>query len=224
MVSKLGAEMASKGDMLLGRILSDGDDRLANDLLSEFLAGYPIDNLRLLLRSDHIEAAKAGAWIASELGEAIEPLVDDLVDLLSHSSKYVRFYSVDSMRLGAGKNRGDAIAETMLLLEDPEKAVRWKAMNFLARLDREQLVASLPYLEGTDIGTLLGQLLWENQQVVLEQVASGNELLQRFAAATAGRLALAGDSTLLSKLVDVGAPEVHEFARDLLDLLEVARS
>lgn len=215
--------MISDGDALLARILSGEDNGLANQLLSELFAGYPVEKLRLLLRSENIEAAKAGAWIASELGEAAGPLVDDLVDLLAHPSKYVRFYVVDAMRLGAGTGEGRAIASTVELLVDPESAVRWKTMNFIARCSREQIVSSLPYLERTSFGPLLQQVLLENRSLVLEQMASGDELQQRFAASTAGRVALAGDSSLLEELYEIGPPEIQEFAGDLLKLIGVAQ-
>ncbi len=66
---------ARAADELIERLLAGGDHEAAHDLLSAFFHGLSLDRLLLLLQSDSEEAAKAGAWIASELGQRAEPLI-----------------------------------------------------------------------------------------------------------------------------------------------------
>lgn len=205
---------------MLEEVLAGANDATANELLSAFFRGYPVEQLRPLLASDSVDAAKAGAWIASELGEAARPLVNDLIRLLSHDSKYVRFFAVDSLLLAAGRDRGDAIAAAIGCITDSTGAVRWKAMEFLARADRAQLVAAVPYLQDPELEHLLQQLLWENVDEVRRQLAEHSMLPLRFAVATAARMTLAGNSTVLEEAQQHPCNEVAEFAGDFLEMMD----
>jgi hypothetical protein len=121
-----------------------------NDLLAEFHRGYPLENLRPLLLNDNAEVAKAGVWIASELGEKGKPLLTDVSPLLQHPDSKVRFSAIDCILLWADPSKGPELAAVVNLIEDPESRVRWKVMDFLSRATREQLVAALSYFEATN--------------------------------------------------------------------------
>jgi hypothetical protein len=73
---------ASRGDELIDRLRAGGNDSSANDLLTEVFRGHPVESLRRLLHGDEETAAKAEAWILSELGVRAAPMMADIVALL----------------------------------------------------------------------------------------------------------------------------------------------
>lgn len=85
------------GEELVSRLLRGeaGSGDLENRLLAEFQTGYPLHKLRLLLRAPDEKVVAAAIWIASELGSDTRPLFDDVVSLMEHPSKQVRFFALD---------------------------------------------------------------------------------------------------------------------------------
>jgi hypothetical protein len=217
-----------RADQLLEEILAGANDSAANQLLTEFLRGYPIARLRLLLQSDEESALRAGAWIASELGKKIAPLVDEVSRMLSHSSRYVRFFLLDALLGGATNEDGQAIARAVLLIRDPDRAVRWKVLNFLARAPRENLAAAVPYLGSALIARSLTWLLEaddapRDRNEVLAKLGDHDPVVRMFAAAAAARL---GQVELHSLEHAAGStdPEVRSFAEEQLEALRNRRS
>jgi hypothetical protein len=214
-------EMTTKGDFLLGLVATGTNGETQHALLNEFFAGYPIDRLGLLLTSELDAAAKAGAWIASELGVSAAPLLDELVKLLRHPSRDVRFFATDGVLLIAGEDRGQAIAMAVSLIDDTDESVRWRVMKSLVRADPEQLVASLPHLSNTDLGVMLHEALLGEESRIGNRIAA-TEREQRFAAVEAGRMALAGHVSILHRVANEACHEVREFATDLIEHIAVA--
>src|SRR6266850_734193 len=118
----------SRGDELLSRVLSrlDGDGVIANDLLSEFQEGYPLENLLQLLTSHEEAVAVSGMWIASELGAKARPLFTEIIERLSHPSSDVRFFALDCLVSCAGPDDKDAVNRGLDLIDDPDPTVVWK--------------------------------------------------------------------------------------------------
>ncbi|HEV2987186.1 MAG TPA: hypothetical protein VG759_02000 [Candidatus Angelobacter sp.] len=114
---------------------------LANELLREFHRGYPFDDLRQLLRSDDQEMVAIAVWIASELGEKCRPLLDQIVPLLAHPMKKIRFEALGCVFWSLPENGCD-LAKALGLLDDPEPGVRWKTLDMLFRLSRTQIEAA----------------------------------------------------------------------------------
>ena len=131
---------------LIAQLVANPDslqvDSLVQELLAQYHQGSPVESLRTLLTSKADRLVGEAVWIASELGEGGRPLLRDIASLLRHHSKKVRFWSIDCVLLWAGRSSGDVVASTVTLLDDPEKAVRWKAMGFLARAPHDQLQAA----------------------------------------------------------------------------------
>jgi len=117
---------------LIDRLRAGGNDSAANDLLTEVFRGHPVESLRRLLHSDEETAVKAGAWILSELGVRAAPMMADIVALLGHPLRYVRFFALDAVLASATSEDGVAVATAIGLINDPDDAVRWKALTFLA--------------------------------------------------------------------------------------------
>jgi len=215
--------MKTHAEHLLNHLLNGGNDSTANELLAEFFDGYPIEKLRLLLESKQETAFKAGAWIASELGERVGPLVDELSRSLEHSSRYVRFFILDAILSGATNEHGEAISRAVLRIQDPDEAIRWKALRFLAKATQDQLAAAMPHLGDDSIGKMLVWLIDSlgteiRKQDVIGKLSDTDRLVRMFAAAVSARLA-PFDITLLEHAAVSTDTEVSSFAKEELDAL-----
>lgn len=78
-------------DVMIERLLDpsfDTDDGvIANDLLAAFWRDYPIENLRRLFVPTTLDAA---AFLASELGQKVRPLLREVAELLEDGTPRVR--------------------------------------------------------------------------------------------------------------------------------------
>lgn len=208
-----------RGDALIERICRGGNGEAARDLIIEVAAGYPVANLRRLFQSDRDDAVKEGAWIASELGERVVPLLGDLSGLLRHRLPYVRAFTLDAILVAASPHNGDVIAEAVGRVDDEDEGVRWKAMHFLSRASVQQLRASVRYLTDIAHAALVRWLLEVTSNVrianIIERVDDVAGTKRRFAAAAAARL----DGTTLDPLRYVSESkdaEISSFARGWL--------
>jgi hypothetical protein len=130
---------------LIERIVSAPDnDRvgvLANELLREFQLGYPLDDLHRLLQQTDEHLLATAVWISSELGVGCRPLLPIVVPLLTHPQKRIRFFALDCLLWTLPENGCD-LARALRLLNDPEDGIRWKVLDLLFRISREQLKAT----------------------------------------------------------------------------------
>ncbi len=211
---------ASRGDELIDRLRAGGNDSSANDLLTEVFRGHPVKSLRRLLHSDEETAVKAGAWILSELGVRAAPMMADIVALLGHPLRYVRFFALDAVLASATAEDGAAVASAIGLINDPDDAVRWKALTFLAWASADQLAASVAHLRPP----LRGLTEWlarassgaATGRDVLTALDDPDRLARVFAAAAAVRLARR-DRGLLERAAASADQEVSTFAREQLE-------
>lgn len=200
------------------------DGLLLNELLEQFQDKAPLECLRPLLLSSDPQLASAGAWIASELGVPGKPLLDVVASLLVHPDKRVRFWSIDCVLLWADPLNCRELATAVRLLDDSEKAVRWKAMGFLSRASTQQLSSALRWLlkeepESTDLHGLQWLLGAGNDAGAIEaMLVSSQPKMRKYAAAAAARLA-ANNQHPLSVASASHDTEVAEFAADRLSIL-----
>ncbi|MCG5221197.1 hypothetical protein, partial [Streptosporangium sp. KLBMP 9127] len=182
-----------------------GDDTVvgpaANDLLNELFAGYPVVNLGRLIHSDDETCATTGAWLLSELGDRAAPMMGEIPALLDHRLQRVRFYAVEVVQTNATIHDGALIARTLRLSEDPEAAVRWKVLRFLAGATATLLAAGAPHLHTGKVRALTEWLIrQETERADPGEVIArleGDDLTTRlFAAAAAANLA-GGDTNPL---------------------------
>jgi HEAT repeat protein len=203
-------------------VVNTGDDGTAYALLQAFFSGYPVPKLRRLLLSSDARTAKIGAWIASELGWRARPLLPELMLLLAHPSKYVRFHAIDGILAAGTAEDGEAIGAAIRLIEDMDEAVRWKALNFLARATHGQLRAALPSLGHSPVETLTRWLLECDQMPGTEQILTrlgDREILKRlFAVAAAYRISPQDRSPLIYA-AEATDTEVSSFAKEQLDAI-----
>jgi hypothetical protein len=213
--------LSTRVDELVSRIISVGDDEATRELLDEFYSGHPIQGLRRLLQSDKESAVEAGAWIASELGDAVAPIIPELYRLTSHPSKRVRFFVLDALLNAGTPEYGEALAAAVERIQDPDEVVRWKAMNFLARASDGQLTASLGFISRSDVASAIRWLLDSDRRLdtlaVVHRLEHSDQLSRHVAAATAVRLA-SRDDTALKRAVACLDREINSFAREQVRL------
>ncbi|MGW2146994.1 hypothetical protein ACWCOT_22005 [Nonomuraea bangladeshensis] len=217
------------GDDLIARVLAHADDddvlgAAANDLLEEVFAGYPVDNLRRLLRSDAEKVVRTGAWLLSELGELAAPLADELPALLASPLRQVRFFAVETV-LNAGDADGPLAARALALVRDGDDAVRWKVLSFLAEADTEQLAAGAEALEDAELKELAEWLVrLDTEEIdpreVVARLEGGDRTARMFAAAAAARLSDEEDTNLLAHAATAEDEEIRSFALEQLDDLQ----
>jgi hypothetical protein len=182
---------------------------LANDLLKEFLRGYPIKNLIALLRNEHIKIIRNAIWIASELPEASGVLLQDAARLAKHSDRRIRYFSLDVIMLATSKEHQEVFSEIVKCLDDPDSVISERAAWLISRATDNQLIAAKKVLDrreprspfATGIDELLG-VLSRGPARAEAMLKSQSALDRRLGLVAAGRyrnefpslLALAADS------------------------------
>jgi hypothetical protein len=198
---------------------------MMNDLLAEFHRGYPVTNLRELLRSPNERLVIIGAWLASELGAKGRPLLGDIRALLHHRERKVRFSALDCVLAWAEPVNGTELASAVTLVEDTDPGVRWKALDFLSRTTIEQLRGALSYIKGNVPQSPhirgLDWLLSGGASAcngIVTMLQSPDALMRKYAVVGA-RKAAATDLQPLQYAASTDDPDVKEFARTSLSLL-----
>jgi hypothetical protein len=214
-----------RGDALIERIRQGGNGEAPRELIKEFATGYPVANLRRLFQSELDDAVKTGAWIASELGERVIPLLGDLSGLLRHPLRFVRAFALDAILVAASPSNGDIIAQAVRAIDDEDEGVRWKAMHFLARASVQQLRASVKYLTDIRHAALVRWLLEVTSDLrigeIIDRTDDGAASTRLFAAAAAARI---GSTTLdaLHHVADSKDVETSSFAREWLRIRNIS--
>jgi len=109
--------------------------------LREFQRGYPTGDLERLLKSEDDGLVAVGIWITSEMGVNSRPFLSEAARLLTRPVKKIRFWALDSLYWTLPED-GCNLAAAAQLLEDPETGIRWKVLDLLSRLSREQIEAA----------------------------------------------------------------------------------
>jgi hypothetical protein len=195
---------------------------LANELLREFQHGYPLQHLRPLLLSADDYVAETGIWVASELGQQARPLLGEITRLLHHPVKAVRFFAIDAILSSATEANKHEVALVIPLIDDAEAAVRWKAMEFLARASSAQLQPALDYLRATEpdsghvdgLGWLLSASAGDADQIesYLADLDAGR---RKYGAVAAARMAAYNRGPLVHA-TSMDEPDIKQFAVDML--------
>lgn len=214
-------DVKTRADKLFEKVLATGERRRADELLREFVRGYPLDRLRQLLRSENPEVVKTGVFIASELGRGAKPLIEEFASLLSHEALAVRFDTLDCVLVCATEQHGDLIARAARLIRDPEEGVRYKTLVFLSRASETQLRAALPFVDAPDLREAMSWLISHrsmDHEAILEGLREADPLRRRFAAAAAAR-PKRFDVEALKEAAASDDPEVASFAESELRIM-----
>ncbi|MEV2272752.1 hypothetical protein [Nonomuraea africana] len=213
------------GDDLIERIrVHSADDAVvgpaANDLLSELFEGYPVENLGRLLHSGDDGAVRTGTWLLSELGDLAAPMMSDVPDLLAHPLRHVRYYAIEVVLVNGDVQHGPTIAQVMNMSGDPDSAVRWKVLEFLASATADQLVAGGAFLGAGQVRDLTEWLIrYEIEEPdprdIVARLEGHDPVTRLFAAAAAARLS-DEDTSLLEHAATVADEEIRSFAEQWL--------
>ncbi len=125
----------------------DTKGTISNRLLSQLWRGFPIDRLKVLLRSEEGEARKNGIWLVSELGVKGNPLLDEVKRLLNDTEAFVRYYAVNSLICIAPEDNPQLTFTVACMIDDPDKSVQLSVMNFLSRSSQHRLSIVHSYLQ-----------------------------------------------------------------------------
>lgn len=221
---------AHVGDDLMARLLAHPADeelrgRIANDLLNELFDGYPVEKLRALLHSGDDDTVQTGAWLLSELGGSAVSLLDEVPALLAHPRRQVRFFAVEFVLLAAEEPEdAPVLAQAITLSRDPDAAVRWKVLHFLAMASTEQLMAGLSQLTDPELRRHTEALIAADTGEpdpgeVVAGLAGDDPVARLFAAAIATRMA-EDDPALLRHAARSRDEQIKTFAQWQLDQLE----
>jgi hypothetical protein len=166
----------------------------AIELLSRLNHGYPASNLSRLIRSDNEQAVKTGAWLVSELGVRASQIIDEVAFLLEHPVRNARYYAIEAVLVAATGENGDLLAKAVMLIADPDDAVRRMAMRLLARATPEQLAAAVPHLRDNKVADLTRWLLSGGSDPArvpeaIDKLGDPDRRVRMFAAAAAARVA-----------------------------------
>jgi hypothetical protein len=211
--------------LLAGEDIPGEEGRAANDLLREVFDGYPAQNLGRLIHSGSDRAVASGAFVVSELGAQAAPIINEVDFLLGHPLREARFDALDAALTAASIDHGAILAKAVMLVADPDQAVRWKALNFLARSTPDQLAAAVPYLEDRHVADLAAWLASEGSDPVSlpdirSRLQDPDKATRMFAAAAASRVAAASRQGLEDAAASDDT-DIRHFAEDAIDLLDL---
>ena len=200
----------------------DADGVRTIDLLDFLFRGYPFDRILPLLRSDNDDVAATGIWLVEELGLRARPHLALIAEFLGHRYWKVRYSAIDSI-LSCG-TPADWLVDLRAaeLSTDEHPSVRWKAMNFLARLSQARVDACNTHSIEAGVApayaagfALLCDVTERGRAHARQLLTSGDQIQRTFAAAFAARVK-AIDPSLVELASKSQFEEVRRFGNDWL--------
>jgi hypothetical protein len=211
--------------LLAGQVSPEEEGEAANDLLREVFRGYPAQNLGRLIHSDSTKAVANGAFVVSELGAQAASIIYEVDFLLGHPLREARFDALDAALTAASVEHGAILAKAVMLVKDADKAVRGKALSFLANSTSDQLTAAIPYLEDchvADLATWLASAGSDPASLpdIRSRLHDPDKATRMFAAAAAARVAAASRQGL-DEAAASGDSEIRRFASNAIEILDL---
>ncbi|MEV1238976.1 hypothetical protein AB0L53_42860 [Nonomuraea sp. NPDC052129] len=217
------------GDDLIERIRTHpADDEImgeaANDLLSELYAGYPVENLARLLHSGEEVVVGVASWLLSELAELAAPMMDELPALLSSPVRNTRYNAITVALASTDGRHGPILAQVINLSLDPDRAIRWKILEFLTEASIEQLEAGASCLPPGQLKELVEWLILQDEEEsdrtgIVIRMEEGDPLTRLFAGAAAASLSHKDDTDLLAHAAMARDEAIRSFAQTRLERL-----
>jgi len=163
----------------------------ANALLRTFYGGVAVESLRPLLRHADAGVVEAASFVASELGTAAIPLLDDLVHVMASGDRKSRFQALEAIALCAPVGRPSAYGIVVECLEDSDEVIRGLAMFLVARAKPTTVEAVSRVLLSSGKKSPWFALLTDERTAesdVLSALRSDNSLGRRYGTIAAARL------------------------------------
>jgi hypothetical protein len=219
--------MKAKNDqleMLLFKVQNEPlNDKLAKKLLDCFHEGADTLKLLPLIHSPDLRVAEIGTWIASEMGIAAKPIINEIVSLFSKGSRGISFEALDCLTSCVSPNNPDLILEGLRQLSNNDSTVVWKAQMFLSSLSGDSISAAKKYAsqlgneERQIKGLSLLQLSKSSAEQVLASLESSDQLLRAYAAVASVKLSKL-DSEPITKALKAKDEIITEFVKSAIKL------
>ncbi|MBC7767171.1 MAG: hypothetical protein H7124_00100 [Phycisphaerales bacterium] len=212
-------------DEMIDALLRNGpeaaDGKIANDLLSEFWRGYPIENLRRLF----VPPARGdAAFLVSELGEKARPLISEIAELVSDERPRIRGDAIRALSMCTTWEDGWAVGKIVMALGDPHDGVRRTATDALRYMESETLQAGFEYLHENlpnsayarfKSAFLMLERRPEQAAVTLQRLLTADDAITRsFGAAMAVRPRRFIDAPFVALAEASSDPEIRKIARE----------
>ncbi|TPK62214.1 hypothetical protein FJ546_15740 [Mesorhizobium sp. B2-4-19] len=201
----------------------EGDGKLANDLLSHFNKGFPLENLRPLLTSDNLYTQGTAAFLVAEISPRLSCnmncVVAEIADLLDNKIVRIRFDAIEALLGCTTPADGAILGRVMLKLDDEVFGVRWRVAQFIRlaagwqlRLAVENAAALCPDSAFPILAKAHGHHLNATTNTVRWLLDHPNPLVRRFGAAVAVRPRYVVDEQFLAMAEASHDVEVREIA------------
>ena len=182
-----------------------------------------LDPLMTLLNDPKGGTVADGLYILSELGSAGAPLTSQSARFISHPNENVRFFSISCIAAAPNVAPSEAILKILELQIDPSARVRWKAIDFAARVNQGALMKAAELAETCTTNRVehkRGIYLLLNaspaiSHEILSSLRSTNALDRAYGAAASARL-LACGRDLIGAASTSADETITDFARSLV--------
>lgn len=215
-----------KGEKLIRDLLTDPCEfekqGRAYQLLQEYFRGLELDTLRPLLQHEDEAVRRAAVFIASELGSAGEPVMDEVADLVSDPDPRIRWDALESLMACSNSTRNEYIWLVPKALEDANDSIRRLAMRLLCNASNSQLemalkrfdrIAPTPRVHEQGLSALLRDNGKLGCGEIDELLDSGDSTLSMYGAVAARRLSELYPS-ILERATKHSNPDVARFAAE----------
>lgn len=145
-------------EKMFGIVLAGTDQDFSQELLAAFQNRFPIDYLRLLLRSEKPETLGLGSYLIYELGAKARGLLEDIVPLLSNRDPQIRGDAINALKDCMTKFDALALGKVLEKLADPDPFVQRTAMRFVQSCEQSLLVTGVFRAAEMNPGTVFEEL------------------------------------------------------------------
>ena len=206
-------------ETLLDPASADEDvSKLLWDAYGHFYEGFPIENLRPLLISSSEKVLCRGAFLANELGWGARALTPEIATLMDCSNAGIRFDAIGALTACTTSQDGDILGKLFQHLEDSDKGVRWRMVDFIRLARSKQLAVAIRNAASQRPDTIYAEIsetLRRSMKVTeaeLRRMAGHSEPgVRLFAAGMALRPRSIIDEKFAEIVLETGDPELCEF-------------
>ncbi|WP_442581529.1 hypothetical protein ACSBOB_05925 [Mesorhizobium sp. ASY16-5R] len=209
----------------------EGVSKLIWDAYSHFYKDFPIENLRPLLVATPEKVLRRGAFLANELGWRARALTPEIAALMDCSNAGIRFDAIGALTSCTTSQDGDILGKFFQHLEDPNRGVRWRMVEFVRLARSKQLAAAIRNAASQRPDTFYAEisetLRWSMRvnEDELRRLASHSEPAVRlFAAGMALRPRSIIDEKFAEIVLETGDSETCEFVSSAFRLHAVPTS
>jgi hypothetical protein len=225
---------SAKANRLMSQLFSDPDlfekEGLANELLKQFFRGYPLDQLRSLLRHENHMVLRSGIWIASELPDHASALLNEANELARHPDTRVRYFALDVIMLATAETDGEEFIRIVEALDDTAAAVADNGLFLLSRATQQQLGAAIKHFELADSSSphLVGLRMLANSRSanpsdIKNAIQGSDPLFRKYGLAVAERT-YDIYPILLTEAADSKDDFIRSLANHMLELHSIGQS